>query len=129
MKKTKTKKSAEANDTEIDYSIIEDLKMISVSDGSNFFEEQRNIFTEYSTKLIKDLHVAIGSGKTEKILKLAHTLKGSAANIGALSIVKLCSALEADAKASKLGGLQDLLEEIESEISKFYKILNAISPD
>ena len=61
-----------------------------------------DMFLENSEKLISKLQVAVSESDKEEIMRISHSLKGSAANIGAKRIVELAYKLEKIAKENNI---------------------------
>ena len=70
-----------------------------------------------SRDLADGLAQAIAAGDAARIKTVAHTLAGVAANLGAVRVARLGRALEAAARAGQLGGIADLLPQVDLELS------------
>lgn len=66
------------------------------------------LFVETSRPLIQQLHAAITTGEKDKILSIAHRLKGSADNLGLDELAALCRAIETAIRAENYPHLDDL---------------------
>jgi two-component system sensor histidine kinase/response regulator len=65
------------------------------------------IFSTQTPERLDELRHAIGSGDHEVVLRLAHTMKGGAASLGATKLADACKALEELAKGGELGDAAD----------------------
>ncbi len=63
------------------------------------------------------LGTACRKGKVEEVQRIAHSLKGSASNLGALGLARLCDSVVAGA-ARGLEVVPDLLTELELEFQR-----------
>ncbi len=69
---------------------------------------------ETGRRLIGELQDAIATGNAPGVARAAHSIKGSAANIGAMTPSTLAAALEQRARAGDLAGAADACAAIES---------------
>jgi two-component system sensor histidine kinase/response regulator len=67
-------------------------------DSGNMVEELTQIFSSTTPPLLDQLKSALSSHDREAVRRLAHRLKGSAANVGAKRMAAHCSVLEQEAK-------------------------------
>ena len=74
-----------------------------------FKQSNQDFIHEFSTSLVER--------DQEKAVLLAHTLKGTSGNIGAMTVFSLAANLELAAKDS-LSGLGDILEELKRTLSE-----------
>jgi HPt (histidine-containing phosphotransfer) domain-containing protein len=67
---------------------------------------------------IEKLEVAINQSESEIVRTLAHTIKGSAANISAIPLAKAAFALEKAGKEDDLENAKTMLADVEKELEK-----------
>lgn len=81
-----------------------------------------DMFLENSEKLISGLQVAISESNKEEIMRMSHSLKGSAANVCAKRIVELAYKLEKIAKENniKKEKIDKKLIRLKEELELFY---------
>jgi PAS domain S-box-containing protein len=77
-------------------------------------------FIDYSDGLFKQFHL---NGEPEEVVRLAHSLKSSSANIGALQLAELCKEMETACQSS-CGLSPKLRSEVETE---YWKVKGAIT--
>ena len=65
--------------------------------------------------LLADMQQGIHQGDNNRLLRAAHSLKNSAANVGAMQLSRRCFAMEEKARARSLEGSSELLCEIEAQ--------------
>ena len=80
------------------------------------FRELIDLFLSELESGLASMREALAQGDAEGLGKLAHSLKGSSASMGAVILASLCRTLEELAKKTELEGARAQLEQIESEI-------------
>lgn len=106
-----------SNENLIDLTQINNLKSL-FNDG---FEPFLVSFYEDFEQKEKELIAAINNNQMDTIAKLAHSLKGSSLNLGALGLANLCQKIEA---GSKVGDLSEV-SVAQKELSEMYPIIKA----
>jgi two-component system sensor histidine kinase/response regulator len=76
-------------------------------------QELVSLFTGQMETLAADLGRAVESGDAEAVGRLAHHLKGSAANVGAVRVAELCARLYEAGRTGELSGAPEVLRELE----------------
>jgi len=82
-------------------------------------------FLEYLPGQIETLHKALDAGDADTLRREAHSLKGSAGNLGALPLSRLCKELESQAAAHDLAAAQNTLAAIDSEAPRLIEALKS----
>ncbi|MBI4852114.1 MAG: response regulator [Acidobacteria bacterium] len=109
-------------DNSINWQIFEQIKFLH-SDDPEGWQELVEMFQSGSEKRLGLLKEALSSGEINNVRLLAHTLKGSSSNLGAVKMAELCYKIE---KKQELGfnqSIGDLIESLELEFKKFCTIL------
>jgi two-component system sensor histidine kinase BarA len=78
------------------------------------------MFRENSRSTLAAMEVAAASGDWDAVRRRAHTMKGSAGQIGAAQLAKLASGLEARLRGGTAGSLR-AVEELRSALERFEK--------
>ena len=78
-----------------------------------------SIFIETVPDKINELKTACGSEALEDIKRIAHSIKGSASTIGALTIQDISLKIEKAAESSDLEKAVQLINELDAEFNKF----------
>lgn len=104
-------------DTLIDMTQINNLKSL-FNEG---FEPFLVSFYEDFESKERQLDAAVQNNQMDTISKIAHSLKGSSLNLGALGLAKLCSKIEV---ASKTGATVDIYE-AHKELQAMYPLIKA----
>jgi HPt (histidine-containing phosphotransfer) domain-containing protein len=81
------------------------------------FRELLGIFLQHVPSVAEDIQDGVISGDAVKVLKAAHTIKGSAANIHAGRIIEIAKAIEKSAGEGELEIVKDLLNGLSNEMS------------
>jgi len=103
----------------IDTDTLNELKEIMGSD----FDELISIFISDGNTQIENLRLAIDASNSSDIRRIAHTLKGSSANIGVSTLSESCRVLEYKAAEDSLEDAQELLDKIISNFEAVKKTL------
>jgi HPt (histidine-containing phosphotransfer) domain-containing protein len=88
----------------------------------------RTVITCYLTdspKTIESLKVAVNAGDGNAIRTIAHGLKSSSANVGAMGLAGYCKEMEITGRANALDRSPDLLLSIENEFARARTALEA----
>ncbi len=109
-----------------DVNLIEELLSMNTLDNPNFFEEQKQIFVTHSTELLKNLKVQVSANNLDSIIEIAHSLKGSSANFGAVVVAKLGKDLENKCRNLTNEEIKNYCSEIEESLKEFYLYLDQI---
>jgi len=80
-------------------------------------------FLDIVPTTLNSIKTAIAEENAEALEYQAHTLKGSAANIGATTLPGLCLVLESKGKEGVTQGLEPLLNQIENETDQVMRFL------
>ncbi len=110
------------------YPVIDRRRLADVSGGDVRFErELMEAFVEDARKRVSQMVQARDGGNAVDVRTAAHTLKGSARNVGALAIADLAALVETCAAAD---GLPDgeLLERLRAGIDRLAKEMEVPAP-
>ncbi len=100
----------------LDPATIESLR--ALSDDGEFLKEIAGIFIDDTPQRIAELDQCQVSGDTVKFTRAAHSIKGSAANIGATQLGAAAARLETESKATPLPGLTPLIDAVKAEYAR-----------
>jgi histidine phosphotransfer protein HptB len=110
----------------IDPSTIETLRSLNPGDNDEFLREIAGIFFEDTPLRIADLDDSLAAGDLPRFTRAAHSIKGSSANLGAMTLRAVAEQLE---HRSRTAGLQDvtaLVAAIKTEFARAHAALTAI---
>jgi len=103
----------------LDNGIIDELKQLVDEDDPDFLNEIINGYLENAAENIKVIAEHVHTPDAEIVMRMAHTLKGSSRNVGAVAMAHYSSELES---LSRLGNYPektgDLLRQLEVELER-----------
>lgn len=106
-------------DAYLDVALLGELKTLLDDDFPDLIET----FLADARIRVRELETTLASGDTDALRQAAHTFKGSSLNVGAWQIAELCRELEALARSARTQGASDLVERIESALSRVEQLL------
>ena len=102
----------------LDPLVIENLKQLNMEGEPDVLAEVLQLFLEDVPRRIAKLRAASAAGDAAEICKGAHSLKGSAGNIGAKTLLAVCRELDDKGRAGDLAGAKPLIDALEAEFAK-----------
>ena len=99
----------------VDADKVAGLKEMAKS-NPRFLTDITALFREDALMRLHDLRDSLRAGNPEQLAHAAHALKSSSGNVGAKRIYTLCIAIEENARAGKMGGASELVEQIAVEL-------------
>ncbi len=94
----------------IDRHALEEILQLDASPDKNMLREIVVSYCALSTKLILQLRSAVADADTEQIELLAHSLKGSSGQVGAVLLTALCEQILTGVRNNDLGNAASLCE-------------------
>ena len=104
-------------ETTLDASVWDGLRELADDDPS-FLSELVDLFASETPALVSGMRDAIASGNAEELRRYAHTLKGSAMNLGTTRLGTLCKELEQIGASGTTDGAAPLLVQAEEEYAR-----------
>jgi signal transduction histidine kinase/CheY-like chemotaxis protein/HPt (histidine-containing phosphotransfer) domain-containing protein len=80
-------------------------------------------FLEDTPRRLEDIEQALLGHRAEKLSRLAHTLRGSASNLGASAFVQICADLERSVAGNDWGNCQKLPAALRQELDRLRGVL------
>ena len=111
-------------DTPIDLAVLARLQDIQGQTG-NLTLKLTEIFMRDTGQRLNELSHAVGCMDAPAAARIAHAIKGSAANLGAHIVVRICTEIETGAEAADLGAVPPLLDELQREFTRACDALTA----
>ena len=104
-----------APDSVLDPAIVEQLQALAQAGNTGLLGKLQASFARDTPERLLALRKALAEGDADAVAFNAHTLKGSAANLGAVQVVRLCQQIESlPATATATTGIvESLLAELE----------------
>ena len=110
----------------LDPNAIENLRAINPDDGGEFLRELINIFLADTPVRIAEIEQAAAAGCAADLMRAAHSIKGSAANFGAMELTQLARELENLGRAGNLAVVCASLESLRSEFARLLPALEKL---
>jgi len=98
----------------IDEQVLQQLKELGAATGRDILGKIIGHFLEQAPKDMADLRQALDDRDSDRLRRIAHSLKSASANLGAKGFSSLCADLEAVGRAEKLTEAPALMESIET---------------
>ena len=110
----------------IDSASIENLRSLNPGDGDEFLREIITIYLEDTPQRIAEMEESLAGGDTPRFSRAAHSVKGSSANLGAMTVRHVAEQLEQQSNKHGLVNVAELVEALkvqfkiaQLEFSKF----------
>ncbi len=98
----------------IDHEAINNLRALGSEDDDSFLKEIVALFLDDTPKRFEELRTSHAAADVVKFARAAHSVKGSASNLGAIRVRAVAEKLEYAAKENGLAGLETLIAELEA---------------
>lgn len=102
----------------IDPEAIENLRSLNPDDNDEFLKELVDIFLSDTPARIVDLKQSLEASDATRFCRAAHSIKGSASNLGAEDLRGIAAELEHHSKEGRLGGLEVTLTKLEASFAR-----------
>lgn len=110
-----------AMERHVDAGVLDELYQVMGDEFPSLLET----FRRDSEMRIVAIHEAVSARDAEGIRRTAHSFKGSASNMGAPRLTRLCRALEELGRNGHTEGSAELLGEIRNEYQRVMEILGS----
>ena len=111
----------------INRTALEELRALDPDNPDAFLAEIINAYLNDTHQRLSDLEQCMAAGDMISFIRAAHTIKGTSANLGALSLRAAAEALEHTTRKDNIVPME-LLEGVRSEFSKTEVELKALLP-
>lgn len=101
----------------IDLQAIENLRSLNPDDNDEFLRELTGIFLEDTPKRLAELDTSLASGDNGAFTRAAHSIKGSASNLGATQLRAAAEKLEHHSRQEGLNGVAEMIAAIKTEFA------------
>ena len=99
----------------IDPEALATLRSLCTEEDESFLKEVVDIFLVDTPRRLEELHSCLTGGDAVRFSRAAHTIKGSASNLGAARMRALAEEIELTAKKSGLAGMEPRVAALEQE--------------
>ena len=115
----------------LDREALDRLRELDPTGKSKLIERVLRAFESSAGRLAQQFGEARKGGDVQGIRHVVHTLKSSAASIGALDLARLCAEIEASIRNDALTTLNERLDAMDRELAAVLKALTPMlaSPD
>lgn len=110
----------------IDPEAIENLRALDTDGDNAFLREIVGIFLQDTPQRLTELRTSLAAGDATKFARAAHSLKGSASNLGAVRLSAAAAQLEHLARQDGLANVATHIPPLESEFAVAKSELEAI---
>jgi len=117
-----------ADSAVIDPQAIENLRSLNPGDNDEFLREIAGIFLEDTPQRIAELAQSLVAGDAAKFTRAAHSIKGSSANLGAMSLRAVAEKLEHQSRSEGLAAVAPLVDAIKVEFARAEAELRQLLP-
>jgi CheY-like chemotaxis protein len=101
----------------VDFAVLDRLR--SFQGGTDDLTVKlAELFVRDTGRRLVELRSAVNRADAPAVAQLAHAIKGSAANLGAQIVVRICTGVEARAEAVEFGSAPPWLDELEREFKR-----------
>ena len=111
----------------IDKTVLDGIRELEGTGNQGFFERIVKLYLSGAPGLVEGVLSGAEKGDMDSLLRAAHTLKSSSANVGAVGLSDLCRKIEGKARAGEPVAAGDpLLPKFEGEFRSVHEALTAI---
>lgn len=112
----------------IDPKAIENLRALDTSGQDEFLREIAGIFLEDTPRRISELEESLRAGDVSRFTRAAHSIKGSAANLGAMALRAAAEKLEYQSRTAGLADVRPLVADVKLQFDRAHAALVQIVP-
>jgi CheY-like chemotaxis protein len=110
----------------LDASIIRRLERLGEATGQDLMGQLATLFLADADDRIHELQEALACRDADAVVRSAHTLRGSAANLGATDLSRLCATLSMPSAAADPAYSKTLFDRIEAELGRVRSALGLL---
>ena len=110
----------------LDMSVIAGLRELGGDDDETLFRELLDLYIDDSKNQMRRLEESLASGDLKVAERVAHTLKSSSANLGAMAMSKLCMQMEMRGRGETPASMGELLPAAREAHLRAVSALNAL---
>jgi two-component system, sensor histidine kinase and response regulator len=115
-------KPPDGNGSALDPEVLANLRDLG---DAELLTELAEMFFDDATSRLAELREAVEAGDAAGVKRVAHTLKGSSGNMGAMRMSALCAGLQDVGDSGDLAPARGLLEDLEDEYGRVRPALEA----
>jgi histidine phosphotransfer protein HptB len=115
-----------SSETVIDPEAIENLRSLTPEDPDSFLRDIIGIFIDDTPQRFAELHKSLTEGDRTTFTRAAHSIKGSASNLGALQLYTISADLEKRSRTEELATLTERLADLENAFTRARRTLEEL---
>lgn len=115
--------------TALDHRTITYLKTISSETDPNFFPELIELYLSQIPSLMDELKQTVLLGNGKVLERIAHRIKGSSLNLGALGVADICGKLESKGKNGDQEDIEPLMAQLQIQFEGVCRELEELKND
>ena len=104
---------------------LDAIRALQTDDATDLLERLINLYLSDSPKLMRQLKEAAMANNLPEVVRIAHTLRSSSANLGAMGLSRLCQDLEMAARRAAGDEARQLAAQAEAEYAGVHIALTA----
>ncbi len=102
----------------LDWSVLAGLRELQEEGGPDILEELMEMFSTDVPPQLVALKEAVKAGDAHSVERIAHGLKGSCGNMGAVRMAALCAELEEMGRSEELRAAPGVIPRLEEEFGR-----------
>jgi signal transduction histidine kinase/DNA-binding response OmpR family regulator len=99
----------------VDHIALDGLRELERAGAPGLVKKVTDLFLQDTPRQLTDLRDSVQKGDPVRLVKVAHTLKGSAANLGAREMVRICEELQVLGEDENISIAPSLVADLESQ--------------
>src|SRR6185295_7379071 len=103
------------SESAIDHGMLDRLRELERAGTPGLVDQLKALFAEDTPRQVADLRALIQRGDVIGLTKVAHIVKGSAANLGAHAMVRICTRLQSLEEGGDIGTAASLVDDLEQQ--------------
>ena len=108
-----------STDAPVALDVIADLQELLGDSGMQPLEKLNQVFARTAAMHVSAMRGALARADAGMVAEQAHKLRGASATLGAQRVTRICSDIEKQSRAGDLTHTDELLAQVESELSAF----------
>lgn len=112
----------------LDAARLEKLRDLQKATGRDILTQIIDLYRDDTPRRLDSIRRALAEGSAGDAERLAHSIKGSSANIGARLVMELAAEIEADLSRGTVTGMDEKLARLESEVDRVCRALEELRP-
>ena len=113
----------------IDMSVLDSIRTLQRAGTPDLIGELVTLYISEASAIMKTLSSAVDEKNTQDMFRLAHKLKSSSANLGAMQLSGLLKGLELLGRQNEVEGTADLFAHIQKEFEAVQEALRPLIPE